>query len=365
MIDLLDIEIPLQHEPFGNERIKLLENASRQTSKRFSSKVRLLTNGMPVNVTSLRNGSVIGIRCCPLKPLQGHNVFGTNDVCLLGSMLICAVLDKLRITFTVEQQAAWEAGEFNVNAIDVTHRFRLPENVAAKQLFEHMLRNTASKYRPAWLRVGDGVRMEAPHSNAAWIFYDKLRELDDKRRHAFSHLHAVVGDERVNEIWERLRSMARSSIRAELKLSKEYLLARGLDRGSAWTIERAKEIYHVEMQRLRFGSVRPLHQLLSSISGITGDHLRRTLELWARGADLGELFTESTLHTHRTSIRKATGIDIVLDVPDVTPLPLSEVFSRENRLPTFPGWSRRHGLAAVNGRSLPAFANLAAWCRLA
>ncbi|CAB3768616.1 phage/plasmid replication protein, II/X family [Paraburkholderia solisilvae] len=349
MIDFIDVTIHLQHTPFGNERTKLIENStSPATYKRFSKKVVLQPGGSPIDACSVENGSGINIRCCPLKPLQGHNVFGTNDVCMLASTIICGVLHKLRIPYTDNQKIAWQRGDFELSELHITHRYRLPENITLKQLFGHMLRNTTLQFRPRWLEAGDGLRMEVSRSNAAWIFYDKALELDEKRKRQFKHLCAVVGDGDVDEVWERLRTRARNSIRAEVKLSDRYLQARNLDRGSAWTVETAKEIYRIEMERLRFGSVKPLEQLRSSIFGLTNDYLKRTVELWVRGADLVNLFPESTLETHRTRIRKETGIDIVLDVPDVAPLLLSEVFSDGNLLPTFPRWPTRYSLAVAN-----------------
>lgn len=94
MIDLLDVTIIHPHEQFGNERGKRYENSdAAPVFSRFSKKVMLQPRGAFIDVMSLHAGTAIQIRGCPLKPLQGHNSFGSNDVCLLGGTLICAVLD--------------------------------------------------------------------------------------------------------------------------------------------------------------------------------------------------------------------------------------------------------------------------------
>jgi hypothetical protein len=337
MIDLIDIVISMQHKPFGNERLKLLENSTSPTSKRFSTKIRLHEYGSPVDVTSLENGSAINIRCCPLKPLQGHNVFGTNNVCLLGSTLICAVLDRLGIEYADEQRAAWKDGEFSIEALDITHRFRLPEDISVKQVCEHILQNTSIEFRPAALRQGVGARLEVPRSHAVWVFYDKRLELRDKRTHAQAQLRAVIGEQHLG-VWDRLCQEATGNIRAELKLSKKYLELHGLNRGSIWSLELAQQVYFAEMEKLRFQHHRPLENVRASATRLESHQLRKTFELWARGADLEALFTPSTLAAHRTQIRKAIDVDIMRDVPVVEPLPLSQIFARENVLRVFPGW---------------------------
>lgn len=347
MIDLIDIKIQLQHKPFGNERIKLVENSpsSAPISKWFSKKIRLQANGPLIDVTSMENGSVIHIRDCPLTPLQGHNVFGSNNVRLLGSTLICAVLDRLGIAWTDEQRKAWQAGEFEIEALDITQRFALPANVSQLQLFEHMLRRMPWDFRPAVISVGSGVRLAVPHRHVSWVFYDKLQKLNEGRNHSRQYLQAVVGDDTAR-IWNGLRAAAGNSARAELKLTKEYLRKHRLNRASAWTIQRVSQVYWAEVAELRFESHVPLHRLRNKINRVRNRPLRHMLELWARGAELDALYPKSTFDRHRSAIRREIGIDILLDVPMVEPLPLSGIFSGGNMRGAFPKWVREYPLAA-------------------
>lgn len=354
MIDLIDIKIQLQHQPFGNERLKLVENSrvSSPTSKRFSKKIALQPNGPLIDVTSLDNGSVIHIRDCPLTPLQGHNVFGSDDVCLLGSTLIRAVLDQLSIAYTDEHRQAWEAGEFVVDALDITHRFTLPENLSQKQIFDHIRTKSAWEFRPSVISVGTGVRLAAPRHNAAFVFYDKLQKLKDQRTHSFRHLRAVVGDD-ARDIWTGLQKAAANSVRAELKLSKEYLERHRLNRGSAWTIEKTRQVYWVEMEKLRFEAHVPLSRLRHAINRVKSRPLRHALELWARGAELDSIYVKSTLDRHRSKILRMTGVDILLDVPMIEALPLSEIFCRKNLRAAFPKWARKFPACAFGMFAAP------------
>ncbi|MDM8357333.1 phage/plasmid replication protein, II/X family, partial [Pandoraea communis] len=287
MIDLVDVTFSFRHKPFGNERIKVVEKARPNTpdSKRFSTTVSLHPNGAPIKVTSLDNGAAINIRTTPLTPLQGHNVFGSNDVNMLCSALICAVLDAMKLKHTEQQRAAWRAGKFTLGALDITYRFGLPEGVTLKQILEHIRLTLPWEFRPAVLSQGVGIRFEVPRRNAAFLLYDKAQKLTDQRTRSLKYLQAVVGEDDVEKIWEDLNAAASNSVRVEVKLDKKYLAKRKLNRGSAWTVGKVREVFWAEMAHLRLESYVPLRQLRDKIDGV-GKHLRYMLELWAREVDL-------------------------------------------------------------------------------
>ncbi|WP_051377099.1 phage/plasmid replication protein, II/X family [Paraburkholderia dilworthii] len=344
MIDLVHIEFPFDHKPFGNERIKRIEGSGSEFSMQFSKQIRLSDGGSIIDVMSLKKGTKIAIHCCPLKPLQGHNVFGSNSVRLLCFALIRGVLDTLKLPYDAEQETIWKAGEYDITMIDLTHRFPLPENVSSRVLCTYLHQNMDTAFRTAWFKSGTGTRMEAPRSNAVWTFYDKQQELSDKRKHAKTHLRAVVG-ESADEIWPLLIDSASKSIRAELKLRGAYLANNGLSRGSAWNLQCVHDVYFRELARLSFGSHRSIDMLRDAISGVSNRKLRHTLELWRAGSPLNELFAESTLATHRKKIKAQTGVDILLNRPTIEPLPLSKIFSRDNCLGAFPFWVRDYPTA--------------------
>jgi hypothetical protein len=344
MIDLLFLEIAHRHRAFGNKRIKISKDRQRKVTC-FSSTVRLSRGGAKIKATSLRNGTAIHIVCNPLKVLQGHNVFGTNNLRALASEIIVRVLDHLNVTYTDSDVAAWVAGEFDILAVDITNRYRLPENVTVFDIRRHMIRNMAiERYRPAAQRYGVGVRFNAASSYGAWLIYDKHKEMKDKRTHAFPVL-AAVHDDQADNVWNLLTSTVKSSVRVELKLGKAYLKQHGLNRGSAWTALTANEVYDRELAALRLERHKPMSVLRDSINAVTNNTYRRTLTLWARGDNLKELYSRASLDSHRKVIIKACGIDIERDVPTVDPLPISELLDVRNRLNGVPKWVELHPLA--------------------
>lgn len=347
MIDLLDVTILHPHEEFGNERGKRYENSDIEpVFSRYSKKVLLLPHGAPVDVLSIRAGAAIQIRGCPLKPLQGHNVFGSNNVCLLGGTMICAVLDALDIAYTDEQRAAWFVGQFDVAEIHITQRFGLPEGMEQKQLYRHILRNTSWEFRPGCLNQGTGIRLGKPQNRPVLVMYDKAQELTDRRTRSFRHLQAVVGETDAAKVWKGLTTIASKSIRAELKLPREYLDRNRLTRGSAWTRKTVDDVYWDELPKLRFESHVPLNTLRPVINKVVDRPLRHALELWASGRELRTIYPSSTLARCRSRVRQATGIDIVDDIPMETALPVADILSQENLRPEFPRWAHRYPTCA-------------------
>ncbi|WP_321926903.1 phage/plasmid replication protein, II/X family [Paraburkholderia guartelaensis] len=354
MLDLLHIEIAHRHRAFGNRRIKISKDHQQKITC-YSSTVRLAPDGAQIKATSLRNGTAISIICNPLKVLQGHNIFGPNNLRAFAPEIIVRVLDHLDLAYTDDDVAEWMAGEFAVHAADITHRYRLPENVTVVDIRRHMIRNMAiERYRQAALERGIGVRFNAASSYGAWLIYDKHKEMEDKRTHAFPVLAAVHG-EQADDVWDLLAATAKSSARVELKLKKKYLEQHGLDRGSAWTASTADEVYDCELAALRLDRHKPMSVLRDSIAVVTNAAHRRTLEMWAQGSNLKGLFSRASLDSHRKAIIKACGIDIDRDVPAVEPLPLPELFGASNRLNGLPKWVARYPLAyASAGVSLKA-----------
>lgn len=123
MIDLLEVRIRVSHLRFGTLRFLKREDGTDGITKCLTKNVRLYDGGAIIYVTSLNNGKQIGIRCCPAKVLQGHNIFGTNNVVGLAKKLIEYTLSALELEADQERIEAWARGEFEIRAMDITHRF--------------------------------------------------------------------------------------------------------------------------------------------------------------------------------------------------------------------------------------------------
>jgi len=348
MIDFLSITIDIPHEPFGSKRIKQPEDGEVKT-KQFTKTLRI--NKVPFWVTSLNSGTQINIRCCPLKLFQGHNVFGSNSLKMLWTMLIDEVLAQLGIKTSAAKLRKWHMGEFQIDEIHLTHRFPVEKYSMIRKAIHHILKYSSMSLRPSLLRKGVGVTLRAPHGLADWLFYDKHLEFGDKRTKEQKYLQAVAG-ERAEAAKNRLLKTSSKSIRAELKLGKKYLdLAEHmLNRGKHWSVNKVIEVFMRELGLLQLGQIPALTQLPEIYYQIDDPKLRATLILWGAGEDLPDHYGQTKLQAHRREIQAKLGIDILQDEPMLEPasINLSDIFDSTNMLAGFPKWVRKYPTLAFS-----------------
>lgn len=345
MIDLFSITINMLHNQFGSERTKKTENGV-VTNTRFSKTIYI--NEVPFFVTSLGNGTRINIRCCPLKVLQGHNVFGTNSLKKLWLKLIGQVQEQLEIYPKEDQLLALRKGEFQVDEIHLTHRFPVESYSMVQKVITHILRSSSMSLSPSLIDKGVGVRLRAPHGLASWLIYDKYSDFVDKRTKEQKYLEAVVGDY-AEEAKLLLLKISRESIRAELKLGKKYLKDNGLDRGKNWTEKMTAEVFLRELSFLHLGDCPSLNEMPEFYASVADVKLRDVLMLWGSGKDMSTHCGKTTREGHRREIKKLLGIDILKDQPVLEPasINLSDIFNPSNMLTGFPKWANKYPEIAV------------------
>lgn len=345
MIDLFSITINMLHNKFGSERTKKTEKGE-VTNTRFSKTIYI--NHIPFFVTSLCNGARINIRCCPLKVLQGHNVFGTNSLKKLWRKFICDVLEQLEIFPTEDQLLALRKGEFQVDEIHLTHRFPVECYSMVQNVITHILRNSSMSLSPSLIAKGTGVTLQAPHGLASWLIYDKHSDFVDKRTKEQKYLETVAGGH-AEKAKRLLLKLSRKSIRTELKLGKKYLKVNGLDRGKNWTEKMAVEVFLRELGLLHLGDFPSLPQMPNVYKKIADVKLRDVLMLWGSGKDMSTHGGKTTREAHRREIKKLIGIDILKDCPVIEPasINLSDIFNPSNMLTGFPKWANKYPEIAV------------------
>lgn len=339
MNDLICIGIDQPHQPFGSTRALKRENKTGNT-KLLSKKIFI--NQVPLIVTSLDKGTRINIRCCPLKVLQGHNVFGTNRPGKMWVQIIIETLNELGIEYSEQQLHEWERGEFDIDEIHITHRFPVTQYFLVRQLISHIRRYSSETLLPTPIRRGVGVSLRAPHGQADWIFYDKCQEFGDKRTKEQKYLQAVIGDE-AESASIKLLNTASKSVRAELKLGKQYLRDAGLSRATSWSSSKAIEVFANEFGLLRIGQQIPaMPQLPEVYAGIENPKLRAVVIMWANGEDITNHYKPSTVRKYRKAVMDELGIDILKDQPvlENASLKLADVFDTDHMLIGFPKWVR-------------------------
>lgn len=232
------------------------------------------------------------------KFLQGHNVFGINDVRRLVALMATRALACCGVEATEMDRARWERGDFKLTVLDITEMLDTGSETNASAWMRAAGEHCRVKYRGGG-KFDGGTLYFGKHSRLwALKFYQKYEELFSRRK---SHQLPLAIERR-----EDLLDYARGCVRAELRLYSMELKRLGLQSGQAWEKTDARTVWDSYMTRVDLAGN---HALPDRQIETLPAHLRGTYLLWSEGRDVPALLTRRTFYRHRKEMR-AFGIDI-------------------------------------------------------
>ena len=235
------------------------------------------------------------------KWLQGHNLFGTDD--LLG--LVVAVMDELSTLLSLDptddNRAAWREGRFDLKRVDCTAMWQLPKRSDARAWLRAAEFQAKSRHgRPT---VRGGTLYFGQHSRRWSIkFYAKGDELDATKTHKLS-MDIPNRD--------KLYEWADNKLRGELVLHSLELKDMGLHRGTSWHESLSLKLL---LSRIESLNMADQFSLTPDIVGELPGRLIAVYKLWKDGEDLRGIFPRATFYRYRKELLKH-GIDIAVRQP--------------------------------------------------
>lgn len=297
MIDWITCEIPCLHSPLNSGRIIKLnpsgeidwESPSRTTVEgSYSDKVSVISHGhlMDGKATTLR------ISGNPSKFLQGHNVFGIDDLSRLMHLFTTDLFDRLDIHPRESDIDAIIAGDYTVSRIDINYGFRLKSRTDVLSWIR-AAEHKAKTRRSRSLRSGDTIYFGKHSRRWTLKFYSKGEEIQ---------VHKLPDELQKTPI----AKYADSILRAEICLRGMELRERNLHRATELTPEMVKKLFNEYMERLDMTGQQTLSdEIVTDLPR----YLQATYLLWNTGADPKKSLTERTYYRHRSELLKY-GVDI-------------------------------------------------------
>lgn len=309
MIDWIKAVIPCQHENIisGGKVISLKPDSGEiewQVNKRlsvegsYSSTVQVKTDDIGL---LLIDGN-------PSKFLQGHNIFGTNDLIGLCYEFFSHICKALGIQPSSNDLEAWRTGNYDLKRIDVTESFHLPSQKDVAAWLRAAAPMIRGKHQAASAYSGETIYIGQKSRRIALKIYNKWLEL---KKHPLP-LNLPFRDELVK--------YSETLLRVEVRLLSMELKHRGLNKGAAWkdTVtaekihrERIETIKMSEKMRLTADEIEDLPPRLLAV-----------YKLWQQGEDLRTVYPKTTFYRYRSDLVKH-GIDISTPQPkkaEVIPL---------------------------------------------
>lgn len=308
MIDWATFKIPCYHlnRIEGGRVIKVSPDGliewetvtSHSVIGSYDSSIRIKTS----DVNSEGYGTHLYVDGNPLKFLQGHNLFGIDNLVSLiqGLMIKLWAIEELGLRPTMFDINAWEKGFYRLTRVDCTFMYDVetPDNANA-WIRQAEQCATLSHRGKGQITSGSTLYFGKHSRRAAVKFYPKGQEF---RKHAHNSLLEIPS----------LVEYADKALRVEVVLRSMELQRRLLNVASNWDDNISYNVVN--------GFLRNLHMSeIEAIAPSKTENLRPVLkavyELWKAGHDIRGMYPRPTFYRYRKALMEALDVDIGLIQP--------------------------------------------------
>lgn len=344
MIDWITAIIPLDHpEPITGGTVLALSadgEIDYETKKRaeltgsFDHKLYIRSHefhaGTPRRAAG---GRSIEIHGNPIKYLQGHNIFGTDDLTGLVTETMLAICEQLQLPVRQANFEQWVKGEYQLRRVDINYSWQLQCLSSVLAWIRSAEHSAHMKHRGKGELTKNGTLYYGKKSRRwGFKFYAKGDEI------AAHPLPVAFAD-------SPLQDFAQNLLRGELVLRSQELKRLNLATGANWNDTICRETHSEIMGRLDMNDTHTLDpEQIENLS----PRLALTYNSWKQGQDLRQILPKNTFYRYRNELKKY-GIDIAVKQPRDTSLdnvvPLVRVLEA---IPAeIPDWAYEQGLVFI------------------
>ena len=334
MIDWVSAKLPCKHDPsklisglvmsfdaLGEQEWVVNKRLSVEGS--YSSKVQI----------SSFSEDQIYISGNPTKFLQGHNLFGTNDlVGLMAKFFDCLLThEQLGLKPDPFQYADIKDGNYELTRVDVNETWHLNNRADVLAWIRSVGETAYLKHRGAGQFSGDTAYFGKNSRRWSLKCYSKGLEILAKG-------HKLPAELRIPEMVE----YAEKSLRIEAVIRQLELKRRGLNTASNWDIDTSEELLLEYISKLELSDV---YMLNDDVLNTLPPRLRLTYQAWLNGDDLKQILPHNTFYRSKKALREY-GIDISTKSPKekTNVIPLIRVL--EAKPVGIPHWAHEKSLVA-------------------
>lgn len=313
MIDWITAKIPFRHdEPiFGGTVMCFDKDGAEKWHKESFRELKGSWESTSVIKTFFRSDRAaragdrdgdfreIWISGNPAKFLQGHNLFGSDNLTALAPLYFRSVLEACGLVVDDFTFRRWVCGEWELDRVDVAMML----DVGGPQEVRDVL--SALAHQSTYVNRGRGL------INAGTITWGKRGSRQTVIKAYDKHGEAVAGPKshRIPEgIPERdaLCDYCTGKVRVEVEFHSKALAALALRKGSGWHTDTAAIQWENAMSRLNISGQIPL---TPDVLKALPRKLQNTYMKWETGRDLRGWMSPSSYKRHRKELL-AYGIDI-------------------------------------------------------
>lgn len=266
----------------------------------------------------------------PAKWLQGHNIFGTDNlpglVVALWESLV-PVLLKHGVTVSDLESEAVRAGRVELLRVDINYSFSTGSRANAIAWISAAVGQAHMQHRGRGILQGDTGYWGLKSRYSVLKAYCKGQEIQAKGHQLPLDLRGIG-----------LEQWADDKLRLEVTLLARELRRESLANVANWTPETPHGIFMHHLERLHISGEVSMNE--EDLQGLPGG-ARTAYLAWKSGQDLKVILPRPTFYRHRKAIMELLGVDIATRSPDARPgnvIPLRRVVEA---VPVdIPDWAR-------------------------
>ncbi len=325
MIDWITAIIPCHHDEMIFGGFITSVSLDGDIDWRVEKKQQIVgSHESSISIKSLDNKHLF-IDGNPAKWLQGHNIFGSDDLIGLVNAVMHKLIPMLNLTPTQHDIAAWRDGSYLLKRVDCTAMWDLPRRADVRSWLRAAEMQSKSRHgRP----VTTGGTLYFGKNSRRWSvkFYAKGDEIEARG-------HKLSDD---LEHRDNLLEWADNMLRGELTLRSIQLKEKGLSVASQWTINTPLEQLITYIEGLNMSEQFSITQV--NLEGLPA-RLVAVYKLWKDGEDLRAMYPKASFYRYRSELLKQ-GIDIVIRQPSKPDniIPLVRVL-RPEAIAQVPDWA--------------------------
>lgn len=272
----------------------------------------------------------------PAKWLQGHNLFGSNNLVALMAKFFSQLYEIMAeegLNPTMEQCDAINEGRYTVSRIDINETWFLNNQYDVKAWIRAAGQKISMPHRGKGVFSGDTLYWGKGSKYYYLKCYSKGDEIDSKKSNFPEALRTP-----------QMLEYADKALRLELVLCSKALREWGLNEPCKWTVDTPRMLL---LQVVRGLDMSNNFKLSDEVLDSLPRKLRTYYKLWLYGEDLRQEMSRPTFYRIRKELR-AYDIDITLvrdvDKPADNVIPLIRVLEAE---PVgIPDWAYEQDLVA-------------------
>jgi II/X family phage/plasmid replication protein len=272
----------------------------------------------------------------PAKWLQGHNLFGTNDLVSLMAKFfsqLYAIMADEGLNPTIEQCDAINQGKYTVSRVDINETWFLNNQYDVKAWIRAAGQKVSMPHRGRGVFSGDTLYWGKGSKYFFLKCYSKGDEINSKKSNFPDTLRTP-----------QMLTYADKALRLELVVCSKALREWGLNEPCNWTMDTPRMLL---LQVVRTLDMSNNFKLSDEVLDSLPRKLRTYYKLWLYGEDLRQEMSRPTFYRIRKELR-AYDIDITLvrdvDRPADNVIPLIRILEAE---PVgIPDWAIEQGLVA-------------------